>query len=68
MGFDRTFINDSAQGKSVTALRLSGKPHEIFSEKFLDFVKHSSVAFLAKAAQAKEDPDKLFENIENHVG
>lgn len=68
MGFERTFLNDSAQEKSVSVLRISGKPHEIFSEKFLDFAKHSSVAFLAKAAQTDEDPDKLFENIENHVG
>lgn len=68
MGFERTFLNDSDQGKSVNVLRLSGKPSEIFSEKFLDFAKHSSVSFLAKAAQENGDPDKLFENLENHVG
>lgn len=68
MGFERTFLNDSAQGKSVNVLRISGKAHEIFSEKFLDFAKHSSVAILAKAVQTDQDPDKLFENIEKHVG
>lgn len=67
MGFERCFVKDDQKRETEVVLTLSGRPKDLFSEKFIDFAKHSVVGFLAKEAQSGNDPDKLFERIEESI-
>ena len=67
MGFERRFVKDDKKREAEVVLTLSGKPKDLFSEKFIDFAMHAVVGFLAKEAQSGNDPDKLFERIEESI-
>lgn len=67
MGFERRFVRDDLKREAEVVLTLSGRPKDLFSEKFIDFAKHSVVGFLAKEAQSGNDPDKIFERIEESI-
>lgn len=67
MGFDRSFVRDDEKRETLTTLTLSGRPQDLFSEKFIEFTKHAVVGFLAKEAQTSNDPDKIFERLDESV-
>jgi hypothetical protein len=67
MGFERRFVKDDPKRETEVVLTLSGRPKDLFSEKFIDFAKHSVVGFLAKEAQSGNDPDKIFERINESI-